>query len=552
MKDTQKPRRLLEYLMERTSNMKRYTIIFIALYFCILPTTWTQAQSETGNNDKNNAPTITVTMLEITDKTLKLSYEIKNNSKDDAWIIVGLDESYRFNMSAHVFLAKDGQTLIITESRDKWKLNEVPSPHGPPYDGRYVRLRPGESQTESIYLKIPVHPSFYPRDEKLRKQGLKYASKLAIEFGYYQGNLPEKIFRTLKPMESILPKDPLDYPTFKDIFSLQNEFLTSRDEELLIPEIFTDFEEKEQILRTVIDNLSIPYELKSYSPKSPKLPDLTSCTKVEFQYHPSALEYFFPYQSLQNLLSHDEKKLLSEKNFVVVEDTLGLKTFVNDFNKIRYVRSFHGEVLVRYRSHVNVVCHYNNKPPASFPVYHNDTIITEGERLVYLQNGVFQCFKALTPLVQAIDLRMKCAANLKNYWYRLRFYNGLEAMLLNNPSLKDKTIYPVSSEWSDAILREYPVLGGLIISTGRLSNKPHIFPSADEIKNRYAMNPNCKPDSAGDMVLLFETKAGWNQHGGPELFSFDNHEPKGGCVLLNDGTVKFIRTKEELNQLRWK
>jgi hypothetical protein len=53
-------------------------------------------------------------------------------------------------------------------------------------------------------------------------------------------------------------------------------------------------------------------------------------------------------------------------------------------------------------------------------------------------------------------------------------------------------------------------------------------------------------------VLLFETKAGWNQYGGSELFTFDNHEPRGGCVLLNDGTVKFIRTTEELRQLRWK
>jgi hypothetical protein len=53
-------------------------------------------------------------------------------------------------------------------------------------------------------------------------------------------------------------------------------------------------------------------------------------------------------------------------------------------------------------------------------------------------------------------------------------------------------------------------------------------------------------------VLLFETKDGWNQHGGPELFTFDNHDPKGGCVLLNDGSVKFIRTEEELNNLRWK
>jgi len=54
--------------------------------------------------------------------------------------------------------------------------------------------------------------------------------------------------------------------------------------------------------------------------------------------------------------------------------------------------------------------------------------------------------------------------------------------------------------------------------------------------------------------------------GSPELFTFDNHDPKGGCprlrggklvpaeagILLNDGTVKFIRTEEELQQLRWK
>jgi len=82
--------------------------------------------------------------------------------------------------------------------------------------------------------------------------------------------------------------------------------------------------------------------------------------------------------------------------------------------------------------------------------------------------------------------------------------------------------------------------------------KVHVCPSVSQDLSTYAMNPNCKFNSAGDTVLLFETKAGWNQHGGPELFSFDNHDPKGGCVLLNDGTVKFVRTKEELQQLRWK
>jgi hypothetical protein len=66
------------------------------------------------------------------------------------------------------------------------------------------------------------------------------------------------------------------------------------------------------------------------------------------------------------------------------------------------------------------------------------------------------------------------------------------------------------------------------------------------------MNPDCRRDSPGDMFLLFETKAGWNQHGGAELFSFTNHNPRGDCVLLNEGTVKFLRTKAELKQLRWK
>ena len=54
------------------------------------------------------------------------------------------------------------------------------------------------------------------------------------------------------------------------------------------------------------------------------------------------------------------------------------------------------------------------------------------------------------------------------------------------------------------------------------------------------------------MVLLFETKAGWNRYGGRELFTFENHDPRGGMVVLNDGKTEFIRTEEELRQLRWK
>jgi hypothetical protein len=85
-----------------------------------------------------------------------------------------------------------------------------------------------------------------------------------------------------------------------------------------------------------------------------------------------------------------------------------------------------------------------------------------------------------------------------------------------------------------------------------LINGVFMWPNIQEGCWHYATNRYCAPNSPPDTVLLFETKAGWNQHGGPELFTFDNHDPKGGCVLLNDGTVKFIRTEAELGALRWK
>jgi hypothetical protein len=39
------------------------------------------------------------------------------------------------------------------------------------------------------------------------------------------------------------------------------------------------------------------------------------------------------------------------------------------------------------------------------------------------------------------------------------------------------------------------------------------------------------------LVLLFETKGGWNQYGGPELLSTKNHKGDGCHVLINDSHV---------------
>jgi len=530
--------------------MNRYTLFLIVLFIFVLAAMRTQGQTDADSSTNKNtgALMISVTSLDITDEALNLVYEIRNDSEDDAWIIVGWHQfsDSTFGMGTGVSIAEDGHTLTIG-ARFK---GTTPGMGFKPLYGRFVRLRPGDSQTESIFMRLPAYPGPQFGHAGQQEQVIKHATCLVIELGYYRGNLPERILKTLKPSENVFPEDPNNTPVSPDAFNRLNELINSRDDELLIYEdISAEFKnEEEQVIRTVIENLSIPYEENRKHTTRIKSPGLHSYDKIEIQYKPSMLEYFFPYKSQQRLLSPDEMEYLQSDKTIVLNDKQDIHTVASYIPHTRADTTVLVGIPVRYRSHAKVVCYSQVKPFLSFSICNDDEIVIEGKYLISFE-GLPSLMK-LTPQIQVIDLRMRCAENLKNQWYRLRFHNLLEALRRNDPSIRNKILYPKPSMWCDDILRPYPVLGG--IGKGYLDPKPHICPSAGEGKNHYAMNSNCKPDSPGNMVLLFETRAGWNQHGGPELFTFNNHDPRGGCVLLNDGTVKFIRTTEELQQLRWK
>ena len=523
--------------------MNRHVIITATLSLCILLSTGTQAKSE----DNVGTPTITVTKLDINDEALNLAYEIRNDSQDDAWILVAW---YRFadstfGMGASVRIDEDGCTLTIG-ARLK---GTTPGIDFQPLHGRLVRLRSGDSQTESIFMTIPAYTGLKSEHTEQREHATKYATRLAIELDYYQGNLPERIRKKFKPPENVFPEDPNNTSVSPLSFNCMGEGVNSREDELLTVEDSRELKnEEEQIIRTVIENIWIPYEeTQNYSRKI-KSPGLHSYERIEIQYKPSILEFFFPYKNQQSLLSPDEMEYLQSDKTIVLNNAQDIYTVAHFIPHTRADTPVIVGLPVRYRSHAEVVCYSAGKPFLSFSICNHDRIVIEGKYLISFKD--FPSLKMLTPQIQAIDLRMRCAANLKNQWYRFRFFNLQEALRQDDLSIRNKTLYPRPSEWCDDMLRQYPVMGRSW--TDHWCAKPYICPSAGEGKNHYAMNPNCKPDSPVDMVLLFETKAGWNQHGGPELFTFDNHDPKGGCVLLNDGTVKFIRTKEELRQLRWK
>ena len=181
----------------------------------------------------------------------------------------------------------------------------------------------------------------------------------------------------------------------------------------------------------------------------------------------------------------------------------------------------------------------SSNPRISFKIWRSDLWLKNSQGFYIFRNPEFRFYFAKIRFEKLpFERRLSCSANLKS----------LRRDLIK--AVQGESKYPAAAEWCD-VMEQYQ------------QSKPD-YPARQSIMWRfkcpeqlgegrchYAMNPNCKPDSPADMVLLFETRAGWNQHGGLELFTFDHHYPKGGCVLLNDGTVKFIRTEEELKQLRW-
>ncbi len=127
-------------------------------------------------------------------------------------------------------------------------------------------------------------------------------------------------------------------------------------------------------------------------------------------------------------------------------------------------------------------------------------------------------------------LRIICGSYIKSL--------GNAIVIYANDS--NSNTYPSPDNWCD-----------LLVKNSELDEKTFICPGSKQGRCHYAINPNCEPNSPGDMVLLFETKAGWNQHGGPELLTTENHKGKGSNVLFNNGTVKFIN-KDQINTLKWK
>jgi len=240
----------------------------------------------------------------------------------------------------------------------------------------------------------------------------------------------------------------------------------------------------------------------------------------------------------RSLVSLEEMHLVEKLLQAVIDNPDAVSNFAHTISSGSYAGILSGTV--RTKTIGDLLVHFIDKPPVSLMVFDDRTLVTEDKRIFNYRVplGTLDRIKSQvlsSKLLPQIQSRIECGHNLYALYDVLR---GADSA----------TIYPPASTWCDVILDRQLHRG----DSERRVRQRFRCPTAWGDCCNYALNDACRPDSPADTVLLFETKAGWNQHGGPELFTFDNHDPKGGCVLLNNGTVKFIRTEEELKQLRWK
>jgi len=246
------------------------------------------------------------------------------------------------------------------------------------------------------------------------------------------------------------------------------------------------------------------------------------------------LEYFEVFGTNPALLSANERQNLQSIKRIVIADKVRIRLFVSAFRSASYADNGERDSGIAHCVHVR--CYRGQQGVASFSLCRPSSLVFDDGRR--LECRPLPEVASFVPELNGFVVRTFCASRLQSFGELLAAGKGGTGGYLDPAKWCDQIFMPREPDRLPTVIKKMA--------------DQFKCPGARGGECDYAMNPSCRRDSAPDVVLLFESKIGWNQHGGPELFMFDNHDPKGGCVLLNDGTVRFVHTEQELKQFRWK
>jgi len=268
-----------------------------------------------------------------------------------------------------------------------------------------------------------------------------------------------------------------------------------------------------------------------------KLSDMYDCTRIEVVFESSAFEYLIRLSGQEEplLFRPEEIEYLKSLKKAVCNDRDTIMAYANNCNG-RPVGLGRGRV--KYRT--CVTGYKDDEKILSFQISDGAPLINGGS--IYSEIGGSYDVPGGFPFFPSVVAKQLGPYLMRSYCAcKLGFFGGEVMDLVENANPSKL------SEWCD-------VIGPRMLGFGLplTNSQGGLFESPGAKTSHFALNAHCTSGSPSGTVLLFESKPGWNQRGGPELFSTDNHEPTGGLILLNDGTMKFIRSHDEVKKLRWK
>ncbi len=266
--------------------MRGFMTFSVVLVFCVVLSVESQEspdgayESDPASLSEPNAVTMTLTGFDVNDAILGLHYRIKNGSDHDVWVCRGLGRCDRPDLkSPEVYLDRDRRTLVIRQRIEVPTSSiTVSTPAVVLYAGQFIRLAPGQERRESLLLDLPVQREILFTDFGDRQQGPGQAGRLALEVGFFDGDLPGTIRAVLEVANKLRCAD-LTYAdigyenmeTFLCYFrglNLQDAFAASSifdslwsegEDEILIPYQWPTPVIGERFLKVSIEGVDIAY-----------------------------------------------------------------------------------------------------------------------------------------------------------------------------------------------------------------------------------------------------------------------------------------------------
>ena len=249
--------------------MKNSIILIPALTLCLFLIGDLQSEDAESLDEDETDVVIMLTKLDVNDKTLELSWKIRNESDHEVWICDSMKVIGARDFDSYI--AKDAKTIVIRKRSDLRTKGIIESP----INSRYIRLHPGQERSFYVSESLPFYTQALLEAEVAdNPHAFRKAGYIALEIGFYDEDLRGLILKIVELAEKLNCDTTIDlddndiqvlYPYFGGLWiestfnrnAELRETLNETGDEFILP-LIGHILKAEKTLRITVDGVSIP------------------------------------------------------------------------------------------------------------------------------------------------------------------------------------------------------------------------------------------------------------------------------------------------------